>query len=114
VAIISREVNRSWSRPSLPSATSSGLPRTAAITWSNCSLPSECRRRTRQITGGEGRLLPRDAVQRDARITDDPGAVLPRDAPVILGSFGILAAIEAAHPAGPILCCGSSSMPWSA
>jgi hypothetical protein len=51
VAIISRDVNRSWSRPSLPSATSSGLARTAAITWSNCSLPSECRRRTSQDRG---------------------------------------------------------------
>ncbi len=29
------DVNRSWSRPSFPNATSSELPRTAPITWSN-------------------------------------------------------------------------------
>jgi hypothetical protein len=47
--------------------------------------------------------VPRDAVQRDARIGRDLLAILPRDAPVILGTLGILAAVEPAHSCRPDL-----------
>jgi hypothetical protein len=86
-----------------------GLARTAAITWSNCSLPSECRNANSQGRGVNVACC-RVMASSATRIGDDLLAILARDARMILDPLG-LKPLGRRDAAGPILCCGSSSMP---
>jgi hypothetical protein len=59
-AIISRDVNRSWSRPSFPSATSSGWRAPPHHLVELLLAVAVTEREHGKVAGGERRLLPRD------------------------------------------------------
>ena len=70
-------------------------------------------REHRKGTPGEGRLLVGDGVQCNMRVRDNPLAILPRNSSIVLGALGLKTFRLHPLPGLPILCCGSSAMPWA-
>jgi hypothetical protein len=71
-------------------------------------------RELRQVAPRERRLLARDRIERDLRIGDDLLAILARDPGMVLDPLGLKPCSGIRDAAGPILCCGSRSMPCAA